>query len=402
MVKNDIQETVTVARGLEGVSAAETSISFVDGENGQLFYQGYNIHHLAERVSHDEIIYLLWHGELPTEEQLEEFRAELIPEMKLPDDLIRWIKNVPKEAHPMNVLRISVSMLGMLDPDYGDNSPEANLKKAMRITAKVPVIVAWVHRSRNDSEPGEPDLNKSLAHNFMEMFIGRELDEDEVRVVELLMLLHAEHGMNASTFTARVTASTLADMYAAVTSAIGTLSGSLHGGANQRVMEMLEDISNPEIVVQYIDGLLADGKRVMGFGHRVYKVEDPRACHLRRWSGELCCSRKQFRELYEISHKIERKVMSEKHFHPNVDFYSATVQHALGIPKDYFTAIFASSRVVGWTAHVIEQHRDNRLIRPTSKYIGQYGRRFVPIEKRYERKASIPPSEQSDSIISTD
>jgi len=401
MPEDSIHKDKVVVRGLERVIAAETTISFVDGENGQLYYQGYNIHHLAERVSHDEIIYLLWYGNLPTREQLKEFRAALTTAMELPEEIIRWIKKTRKESHPMDVLRTSVSLLGMNDPDYGDHSEEANLRKAMRITAAIPAIVAWLYRLRNNSKPARPDPKKSSAHNFFEMFTGRKLDEDAVRAVELIMLLHAEHGMNASTFSARVTASTLADMYAAVTSAIGTLSGQLHGGANERAMEMLEDIEDPDAVSEYIDGLLAAGKRVMGFGHRVYKVEDPRASHLRRWAAELC-ARKKLTKLHEISLRVERKVMSAKHFHPNVDFYSATVQHALGIPKEYFTAIFASSRVAGWTAHVIEQHKDNRLIRPTSKYIGQYGRRFVPIEKRHKPKPPQPPSEQSDSVISTD
>ena len=397
-----VQSDKKVIRGLEGVVAAETSISFVDGENGNLFYQGYNIHQLAEKVSYDEVIYLLWYGDLPTKTQLKEFREKLIPEMTIRRRQARWmVKSVPPEAHPMDVLRTSVSMLAVLDPEEHDNSEKANINKAIRITAKLPMIIAWLHRTRKGEEPAEPDLKKSLAHNFMEMFTGRKLSEEGIRMSELLFILHADHGMNASTFTARVTASTLADMYAATTSALGSLKGPLHGGANQRVMEMLEEIGEPSKAGKHIDKMLKEDKRIMGFGHRVYKVEDPRATHLRKWAKKLCEKRKRM-DLYELSRKIERKVMREKHIHPNVDFYSAVVQDALGIPREYYTCMFAASRVSGWTAHIMEQHKNNRLMRPTSKYIGQYGRRFTPIERRHEPKNMEQPCERGDDVLSTD
>jgi len=401
MEENAVDKEKVAVRGLGGVVAAETNVSFVDGENGQLYYQGYNMHQLAERVSFEEVIYLLWHGELPTRSQLSRLKKELITEMTLPPKIIRWIKTVPKEIHSMDVLRTAVSMLGMYDRDRADNSKEANLRKAANLTAKIPAIVAWHHRCRECEDFCEPEIDKTFIHNFMTMFTGRKIEKDEIKAAELLMVLHADHGMNASTFAARVTASTLADMYSAITSAIGSLKGPLHGGANEGVMEMLEEIGSPENVDGYIDNLLANGKRVMGFGHRVYKVEDPRATHLRWWSEKLC-SQKKFRELYDISYQIEKKMMKAKHLHPNVDFYSATVQHALGIPKEFFTAVFAASRIPGWAAHVMEQHEDNRLIRPTSKYIGLYGRRFVPLSRRQEHKAEPAPSEQSDAAISTD
>jgi len=397
----DIKKENVVLRGMEGVEAAETSISFVDGENGDLFYQGYNIHHLAEKVSHDEVIYLLWFGDLPTRGQLDKFRGQLLPEMSLPKKVTSWIRNVPRKTHPMDVLRTAVSMLGPYDPGQDDNSTEANVRKAIRITAKVPTIIAWLYRTRLKEKPDEPDPKLSLAHNFMRMFLGRELYNEEIIAAELLMILHADHGMNASTFSARVTASTLADLYTAITSALGTLKGPLHGGANQRVMEMLEDIKHPKMVDEYIDGLLKEGKRIMGFGHRVYKTEDPRAGHLRRWS-EALCSRRKTMDLYQLSNLIEKKVMKVKHIHPNVDFYSATVQHAMGIPKDYYTAFFAASRVAGWTGHVMEQHEKNRLIRPTSKYVGQYGRRFVPIGRRKEPKHMEEVNERSQAFLSSD
>lgn len=396
-----VQGDQKVIRGLEGVVAAETSISFVDGENGDLFYQGYNINNLAKRATYDEVIYLLWNGDLPTSSQLRDFRELLIPEMKIPKDIVKWIKSVPAEFHPMDVLRSSVSMLGMYDPEEHDNSEEANLRKATRLTAKIPTIIAWLHRTRKGEEPEDADPELTLAQNFVKMFTGTRLDDEEERVPELLFILHADHGMNASTFTARVTASTLADMYAAVTSAIGTLKGPLHGGANQRVMEMIEEIGKPDLVDEYIEGLIQAGKRVMGFGHRVYKVEDPRATHLRRWGEELC-SRRNMTDLYKIAYSIERKVLNEKHIHPNVDFYSATVQRALGIPKEYYTCLFAASRVSGWTAHVMEQHRNNRLIRPTSKYTGQYGRRYVSIERRAIAKPQDQLNERGDDVLSSD
>jgi len=374
-------EKKEVIRGLEGVSAAETAISYVDGVQGNLYYQGYNIHELAEQVSYDETVYLLWHGELPTSAELRDFRALLVGEMRLPGQVVDLIRLTPDGSHPMDVLRTAVSMLGMCEPDAGDISDASTRRKGLRLIAQIPTVIADLHRVRSDLPVLSPDPARSLAANFLYMFRGEPCDAEEEAAMDLLLMLHVDHGLNASTFAARVTASTQAGIHAAVTSAIGTLQGPLHGGANQRVMEMLDTIGHVDAAQEYIEGMLAEGERVMGFGHRVYKTEDPRARHLRVWSERLCRRANQA-HLYEISHRIEEVVMKEKEMYPNVDFYSGTVQHALGIPKEFFTAVFAASRVAGWTAHIREQYADNRLIRPTSKYTGGFDRKFQPIGER--------------------
>jgi len=375
------QKEKVVERGLEGVCAAETRISYVDGVNGELYYAGYNIRDLAGRVSYEETIYLLWHNELPNHQQLWEFRSRLVSEMRLPSQVIKMIELSPPNSHPMSVLRTAVSALGMFDPDAQDNCEAANWRKATRLVAQVPTIVADLHRVRTGKPVLSPDPELGFAANFLYMLRGSVPDEEESRAIDLLMMLHADHGLNASTFAARVAASTETDMHSALCAAISTLKGPLHGGANQKVMEMITQINNVEMVQEYIAGMLSEGRRIMGFGHRVYKTEDPRAAHLRKVS-EALCHRSNQGHLYEISHRIEQVVKKEKGIYPNVDFYSATVQHALGIPKEYFTAVFAASRTAGWIAHILEQYSDNRLIRPTSKYVGKYGREFVPIDKR--------------------
>jgi citrate synthase len=269
----------------------------------------------------------------------------------------------------------------LYDPETEDNSVEANRRKAIRLVARVPAIIGGFYRIHSGKDLVPPDPTKGIPTNFLRMFIGRELDEYEAKAMELMFVLHADHEFNASTFAARVTASTLADMYAAATAAIGALKGPLHGGANQRVMEMLKGIESPDVVDEYIDGLLDRGQRIMGFGHREYKVEDPRAKHLRGYAEKLC-SIERGCPYYEISKRIEAKVIKGKGIYPNVDFYSATVQHSLGIPVEYYTTVFAASRIAGWTAHVMEQHADNRLMRPRSIFAGQFPRAFIPIEKR--------------------
>ena len=368
-------------RGMRDAVAAETRISFVDAENNKLYYQGYNVDDLAGRVCHDETVYLIWNGELPTQEQLRALKRALVAEMRLPEGIVRLLQDVPGSAHPMVVLRSMVSALGMVDPEAEDSSEEANRRKALRVTAWIPVLIAAFYRVRQGLPLLEPDPEQCLSYNFLYMFRGREPDPEERKAMDLLLMLHADHGLNASTFAARVTASTLADVYSALASALATLKGPLHGGANEHVMEMLEDIGHPERVDEFIDTLLDQRKRIMGFGHAVYKGEDPRAKHLRT-ASEVLCHRADQARFYEMSHRIETIVLAKKGIYPNVDFYSASVQHALGIPKEFFTAVFAASRVAGWTAHILEQYADNRLIRPTSKYIGEYGRRFVPLEER--------------------
>lgn len=374
------QEKVVV-RGLEDVVAAETAISYVDGVNGQLYYRGYNINELAGRTRFAEIIYLLWYGKLPNEQELRGFLSRLLAEMRLPTQVVNMIQLQPSGAHPMAVLRTIISALGMFDPDAEDNSDQANGRKAIRLMAQVPTIIADLHRVRCRQPVLSADPALGFSGNFLYMFRGSPPDPIEQESFDLTMLLHADHGMNASTFAGRVTASTLSDMHSALTSAIGTLKGPLHGGANQRVMEMLTDIGHVDEVEAYIEGMLNDKKRIMGFGHRVYKTEDPRARHLRSVSRRLC-QRANVPHLFEISERIEHAVRERKGIYPNVDFYSGTVQHALQIPKEYFTTIFAAARTAGWVAHIIEQLADNRLIRPTSKYTGRYDLKWEPIEQR--------------------
>ena len=376
------KDEVKVVRGLEGVVAAETDISFVDGVNGELYYRGYSIHEIAEHTQHyAEVVYLLLYGNLPGKDQLKTFRRRIVSEMRVPTQVIKMIEILPFSSSPMEVLRTAVSALACFDPDADDNTIECSEHKGLRLIAQIPTIVANLYRIRNNKSILSPDPSNSLTENILYMFHGKRPDPRQVRAMDVLLLLHADHGLNASTFAARVTASTQSDIHSAVTSAIGTLKGPLHGGANERVMKMLREITDIKEVDAYIESMLAQNQRVMGFGHRVYKKEDPRTRHLRRWSEELCALQGN-QKLYDISHRIESIVMERKGIYPNVDFYSATVQHALGIPEDFFTAIFAVSRISGWVAHVLEQYRNNRLIRPTSKYIGQYNRQFIPIDER--------------------
>ena len=376
------QQDSKIVRGLEGVVAAETDISFVDGQNAGLYYRGYNIHDIARHTeSYAEIVYLILYGELPTVEQLKSFRRKIVSEMRVPTQVIKMIEIMPFSSSPMEVLRTAVSALSCFDPDAGDNSIEACEHKGIRLIAQIPTIVTTLYRIRNKQSILSPDPSFNLSSNILYMFHGERPTKKQVRAMDLLLLLHADHGLNASTFAARVTASTQSDIHSAITSAIGTLKGPLHGGANERVMKMLKEITDIQEVDAYIDSMLAQGQRVMGFGHRVYKQEDPRARHLRKMSEDLC-STKANRKLYDISHRIESIVLEKKGIYPNVDFYSATVQNALGIPEEFYTTMFAVSRISGWVAHVLEQYRNNRLIRPTSKYIGQYNRQFVPIKDR--------------------
>jgi len=368
-------------RGLEGVVAAETSLSFVDGQNGKLYYRGYDIDELACKVSYEEVVHLLWFGELPDEEQLEDFRSELVAEMRLPHQVDELIRLAPPNANPMVVLRTALSALGMYDPDGGKNSEAANLRKAKRVLAQVATIVASLHQTRSGGTIISADKSMNFAANFLYMFTGQAPKKLERSVFDTVLVLHADHGLAASTFAARATVSTLAGVHSAITAALASLKGPLHGGANTKVMEMIEDIGKQDRVKAYIDGMLASGERIMGFGHRMYKTEDPRSAHLRKYSERLC-RRAGLEHLFEISHRIEKLVLKRKGINPNVDFYSATVQEALGIPKEYFTCIFSIARTAGWIAHVMEQFRDNRLIRPTSNYVGGFDKKFVPLERR--------------------
>ncbi len=376
----ETQEKVVV-RGLEGIVAAETSTSYVDGVHGRLFYQGYDINDIAEKTSFLEIVFLLWYKRLPTQSELDTFRLEIVSEMRLPSQVVEMLKLTPPNSHPMSVLRSAVSMLSVIDPDADNVSEAANWRKAKRLIAQIPTIIADLHRIRNKKPLISADPDFGISSNFIYMMRGAPPEEVEQNAMDLTMVLHADHGLNASTFTARVITSTLSDMHSALAGAICALKGPLHGGANQKVMEMLLEIGNMSKVQEYIEGMLDNKQRIMGFGHRVYQVEDPRAKHLRKYS-EMLCELTDQKHLYEMSHKIEDIVLQQKGIYPNVDFYSATVQHALGIPPEYFTTVFAASRTSGWIAHIMEQYADNRLIRPTSKYTGELGTPFVPIEDR--------------------
>lgn len=369
-----------VVRGLKDIAAAETRISYVN-PMGSLYYLGYNIDDLVGKVVYAEIAYLLIYKKLPDQRELNEFNSNLISEMELPEETIRSIKSTPKNSHPMDVLRTEVSRLGEYDSESNDLSENANIRRATRLIAQVPTIVAALHRSRIGQSILSPRKDYSFAKNFLYMFRGSPPDDDETDVLHRLMILHADHGFNASTFAARVTASTNSDMYSAVTSAIGTLRGPLHGGASEKVMEMLDDIGLEEHVEEYIRGLFDDNIKIMGFGHRVYKTEDPRTKHLRSIVENLC-HRERTMSLYNKCIKIEEIVHDRKRIYPNLDFYAAVAMDALGVPKEFFTPFFTSSRISGWVAHVIEQYEDAVLLRPSSNYIGDFGKTFVPMEQR--------------------
>jgi len=370
-----------VAEGLEGIVAATSRICFVDGIDGRLLYQGYDIHDLAEHATFEEVCYLLWHGELPTRTQLDGLNRDLTAARTLPGPVIAMLQELPKDVLPMDALRTAVSALGIYDPDSKDNTQPANVRKSVRLTAQVATLVAAIDRARNGHPPIAPDASLPHAADFLQMLRGVRPGGTAVRTLDIALILHADHELNASTFSARVTAATLADMHSAITSGIGTLKGPLHGGANEAAMRMLLRIGEVDKAVPAVRQLLAEGKRIPGFGHRVYKTEDPRATHLRKMSEELCRSTGQLK-WYDMSRAIEAYMLKEKHLHCNVDFYSASCYFAMGIPLDMFTPVFAVSRISGWTAHVLEQYADNRLIRPRAEYIGPLDRRYVPIDQR--------------------
>ncbi|HYP29123.1 MAG TPA: citrate synthase [Blastocatellia bacterium] len=367
--------------GLEGIVAAQSSISDVNGQEGKLIYAGYDIHDLAEHATFEEVIYLLWNGKLPTRAELDQLKTELAKETGLPPEIQQLINSVPKDVNPMDMLRTVVSALAFYDPDGGDMSREANVRKAIRLTAKFPTIVTTFQRIRNGEEPVQPREDLSIAGNFLYTLRGQAPDEVAVRTMDVALILHADHELNASTFAARVTAATLSDMYSSIVSAIGTLKGPLHGGANEGVIKNLLEIGSVENVEAWVHDALANKEKIMGFGHRVYRTEDPRATHLREMSGQLG-ERTGERKWYDMSRKMEEVMLREKKLNPNVDFYSASTYYAMGIPTDLFTPIFACSRISGWTAHVLEQYENNRLIRPRAEYVGPRGLKYVPIGER--------------------
>jgi len=367
--------------GLEDVIAANSAICDIIGPEGKLTYRGIDIHDLARHSSFEETTYLLWFGHLPSQEALRQLSSDLAAHRALPREVLELMRQFPRGATPMDSLRTAVSALAFYDPQAHDASNEANVQKAIRVTAQTATIVAALEQLRRGRQPVEPSARGSHAENFLRMLFAAEPEPIQVRAMDLALILHADHELNASTFAARVTAATLADMYSAVVSAIGALAGPLHGGANEQVMKMLQKIGEPARVEAFVTETLQAHKKVSGFGHRVYRTEDPRATHLRQMSRELGEKAGNLR-WYEISRKLEEVVMAQKHLYANVDFYSASTYFMMGIPTDLFTPVFAVSRVSGWTAHILEQYADNRLIRPRAEYIGEKNVPYVPIDQR--------------------
>jgi citrate synthase len=375
--------TTQPPKGLEGIVATTSKICYIDGDRGVLAYCGIDIHELAEHSSFEETCYLLWFGKLPTRAELDELREKLAAERKLDPAIITLLRNAPRTALPMDVLRTAVSALSFYDPDDKNNDHNANVAKAIRLTSQIAMIVAAYDRIRKGRPVVESDRSLSHAANFLLLLNGTRPSATAERALDIALILHADHELNASTFAARVTAATLSDMHSAITSAIGALKGPLHGGANEAVFRILSAIDASGVdPVEHIKGMLAQKKKVPGFGHRVYHTEDPRATHLRKMSQDLCQSSGQAK-WYDMSHRIEEFVKAEKKLNANVDFYSASTYHILGIDLDLFTPVFAVSRISGWAAHVIEQLDDNRLIRPRADYVGpEYPAKYVPMDQR--------------------
>lgn len=368
--------------GLEDIVAASSSICDVDGTNGRLVYCGYDIHDLAEHSTFEEVVYLLWYGRLPTKTELETLTKGLQTNRRIPSDVVKAMKQYPKKALPMEVLRTAVSMLSMYDAEAEDKGREPNVRKAIRLTAQIPTVVAYWDLIRNDKEVVEPKETGSLSYNFLYMLSGgKEPDEVSVKSLDIALILHADHELNASTFAARVAAATETDIYSAVVAAIGALKGPLHGGANQEVIKMLLEIGSLDKVDEHLAKMFANHQKVMGFGHRVYKTEDPRASHLRKMSEELGKGLKETK-WFDMSRKIELHVNADKGLNANVDFYSASVYYMLGIKPDLYTPIFAMSRMSGWAAHILEQYANNRLIRPRAEYTGEKNLKYVEMDKR--------------------
>jgi citrate synthase len=375
--------TVAAPKGLEGIVATNSSICWIDGDAGVLSYRGIDIHELAQRSTFEETAYLLWFGKLPTAAELADFSKKLSEARKLDPKIIDLLRSVPTSASSMQVLRTAVSLLSIYDADEADNSHEANVRKSYRITSQIAMIVAIYDRIRKGKNIVEADPSLSHAANFLWMLTGEKPSETATRTFDIALILHADHELNASTFAARVIAATLADIHSAITGAIGALKGPLHGGANEATMRLLYAIDQAgEDPVEHVRKMFAEKKKISGFGHRVYHTEDPRATHLRRMSEELSKSSGNMK-WFEMSRKIEQFVKKEKKLNANVDFYSASTYTLLGIDIDLFTPIFAVSRIAGWAAHVIEQHDDNRLIRPRADYVGPaYPTPYTPIDNR--------------------
>ncbi|WP_202406304.1 citrate synthase [Pontibacillus yanchengensis] len=371
---------MAMTKGLEGIVATESSISSIIDD--KLTYAGYNIDDLAQNSSFEEVIYLLWNKKLPTKSELDQLKSDLAKEMSIPQHVVEHLKSYDlSTVHPMAALRSAVSILGLHDEEADVMEDEANQRKAVRIQAKISTVVTAFARIRKGQEPVQPKENLSFAANFLYMLNGEEPKDLEVEAINKALVLHADHELNASTFTARVCVATLSDIYSGITAAIGALKGPLHGGANERVMQMLTEIGDEDKAIDYIKEKLENKEKIMGMGHRVYETGDPRAKHLREMSSELTKITGNSK-WYNMSVKIEEFIKENKGLPANVDFYSASVYHSLGIDHDLFTPLFAVSRTSGWLAHILEQYQDNRLIRPRAEYVGPKNQTYTPIEER--------------------
>ena len=374
-------ETTAATEGLRGVVAAQSSIGDVNGIEGKLIYQGYDIHDLAEHSTFEEVVYLLWNGKLPNQTELDELTERLRRNYEVPSQVIDIMKSFPKEADPMDVLRTAVSSLDFYDGNGHGTDRETATKAAIRITGQIGTIAAAWDRIRNGKDVVTPDKSLSIAENFLYMLRGEKPDADEARMFDIALILHADHELNASTFTTRVVAGTLAGMYGAVTAGIAALAGPLHGGANTNVMKMLIEIDDPAKIDAWVDEALASKRKIMGIGHAVYKTEDPRATWLRKFSKQMA-DKTGTTKWYEMSQRIEQMMLEKKGMYPNVDFYSASTYYLMGIALDMYTPIFAVSRISGWSGHILEQYANNKLIRPRAEYIGARDQKYVPIAER--------------------
>jgi citrate synthase len=363
------------------VVAADTRLSDVRGDEGVLIYAGYDIHELAGKVSYEEVVHLLHEGRLPNRDELNRLRRTLAGCRTFPGKVVDILRALPRETPPMHALRTGISALGCFDAEADDPEPEAQKRKICRLIAQIPVITAFFHRLRCGKSVVEPDSSLGEAANFLYMMDDEKPSKEKEDTLDLCYVLHADHGMNASTFSARVTIATLSDMYSAITTAIGTLKGPLHGGANEGVIKMLLEIGSPDKVDEYVENALKNKQKIMGIGHRVYKTLDPRAPRLRMMAQQLSAKIGEPKWI-QMSDRIAQLMLERKHLNANVDFYSATVYYSLGIPTDLFTPIFAIARTAGWTAHILEQLADNRLIRPQSHYTGPVGLKVKPIDQR--------------------
>ncbi|HMT09064.1 MAG TPA: citrate synthase [Pyrinomonadaceae bacterium] len=374
-------ETTAATAGLRGVVAAQSSIGDVNGEQGILIYQGYDIHDLAENSTFEEVVFLLWNGRLPKSDELAALTADLRSNYGAPSEVIDMMRQFPKDADPMDVLRTAVSSLDFYDQGSHGTDRESAVRSAVNITGQIGTIAAAWDRIRNGNEPIAPDTSLSIAENFLYMLRGEKPDAEEARMFDVALILHADHELNASTFTTRVVSGTLAGMYGAVTAGIAALAGPLHGGANTNVMKMLIAIDDPAKIDAWVEDALEQKKKIMGIGHAVYKTEDPRATWLRKYSKRMA-EKTGVSKWFEMSQRIEQLMLEKKGMYPNVDFYSASTYYLMGIALDMYTPIFAVSRISGWTGHILEQYANNKLIRPRAEYIGERDLKYVPIDER--------------------